>query len=287
MVFSTTEYQHPLHTRWGTAALALFVDAAQAWRRVDGTTSPLHVDVGTGVRLKAFGSSAIRADIGYGLRDGRVRVSAGYDRALGDTMTRPTTARTAGLLAALTVVSAGALAQQKTALPPPPTPAPGAESAAVAEFRKHCEAYVSLHKKIEGGLPKLPQEASPEQIDQGAAGAQQGHHRRPDAAPSRATSSPPASPTTCGRPCSRCSRPPTASSSARRFSTRTRSAPRCASTARTPTAIPLSTMPPQILNALPKLPEELEYRFIGERLILFDHHAHIIVDYVDRALPRV
>ena len=34
LVFSTTEYQHPLHTRWGTVALALFVDAAQAWRRV-------------------------------------------------------------------------------------------------------------------------------------------------------------------------------------------------------------------------------------------------------------
>ena len=46
-------------------------------------------------------------------------------------------------------------------------------------------------------------------------------------------------------------------------------------------------MPPQLLSALPKLPEELEYRFIGERLILFDHHAHVIVDYVDRALPRV
>ena len=83
MVFSTTEYQHPVHTRWGTAALVLFVDAAQAWRRVDGTASPLHVDVGTGVRLKAFGSSAIRGDIGYGLRDGRVRVSAGYDRVWG------------------------------------------------------------------------------------------------------------------------------------------------------------------------------------------------------------
>jgi hypothetical protein len=83
LFFSTTEYQHPLHTRWGTVALALFVDAAQAWRRVDGSTSPFHVDVGTGVRLKAFGSSAIRTDIGYGLRDGRVRVSAGYDQAWG------------------------------------------------------------------------------------------------------------------------------------------------------------------------------------------------------------
>ena len=31
-----------------------------------------------------------------------------------------------------------------------------------------------------------------------------------------------------------------------------------------PDAIPLSTMPPQMLSALPKLPEELEYRFVGD-----------------------
>ena len=42
-------------------------------------------------------------------------------------------------------------------------------------------------------------------------------------------------------------------------------------------------MPPQVLVALPKLPEELEYRFIQNSLILFDPHAHIIVDYMDRA----
>ena len=44
---------------------------------------------------------------------------------------------------------------------------------------------------------------------------------------------------------------------------------------------PLSTVPPQVLQALPKLPEDLEYRFIGDRLILHDIHAHI-----DRRLHR-
>ena len=34
---------------------------------------------------------------------------------------------------------------------------------------------------------------------------------------------------------------------------------------RYPDTIPLSTMPPQVLRALPKLPRELEYRFIGGR----------------------
>ena len=53
--------------------------------------------------------------------------------------------------------------------------------------------------------------------------------------------------------------------------------------ARYPDEVPLSTVPPQVLQALPKLPGELEYRFIGTSLILFDPHAHIIVDYMQRA----
>jgi hypothetical protein len=54
-----------------------------------------------------------------------------------------------------------------------------------------------------------------------------------------------------------------------------------------PDSIPLATMPPQVLEALPKLPKDVEYRFVGERLILFDSHAHLVIDYVERALPRV
>jgi len=53
--------------------------------------------------------------------------------------------------------------------------------------------------------------------------------------------------------------------------------------ARYPDEVPLSTVPPQVLQSLPKLPGELEYRFIGTNLILFDPHAHIIVDYMERA----
>lgn len=53
--------------------------------------------------------------------------------------------------------------------------------------------------------------------------------------------------------------------------------------ARYPDDVPLSTVPPQVLKSLPKLPGELEYRFIGTTLILFDPHAHVIVDYMTRA----
>ena len=56
--------------------------------------------------------------------------------------------------------------------------------------------------------------------------------------------------------------------------------------ARYPESVPVSTVPPQVLQALPKLPEDLEYRFIGDRLILHDIHAHIIVDIIDDAIPH-
>ena len=50
---------------------------------------------------------------------------------------------------------------------------------------------------------------------------------------------------------------------------------------RYPDTVPLSTMPPDILAALPKLPEDMEYRFVGNRLILLDVASHLIVDYVE------
>jgi len=43
----------------------------------------------------------------------------------------------------------------------------------------------------------------------------------------------------------------------------------------------MSTMPPDVLAALPKLPENLEYRFVGNRLILLDVEAHLVVDFVE------
>ena len=52
---------------------------------------------------------------------------------------------------------------------------------------------------------------------------------------------------------------------------------------RYPDAVPISTVPPQVLAQLPKLPEELEYRFIQNNLILFDPHAHVIADYIANA----
>jgi len=47
-----------------------------------------------------------------------------------------------------------------------------------------------------------------------------------------------------------------------------------------PSAWPLQTFPPTLLAELPKLPPELEYRFVSNALILRDVKANIVVDYI-------
>jgi hypothetical protein len=55
---------------------------------------------------------------------------------------------------------------------------------------------------------------------------------------------------------------------------------------RYPDTIPLSSVPPQVLAALPPIGSGLEYRFIGTSLIILDGPSHIIVDYLTGAVPR-
>jgi len=64
-----------------------------------------------------------------------------------------------------------------------------------------------------------------------------------------------------------------------------------------PTAVPLKvnadypegktlpTVPAKLLLNLPKLPKEVEYRFVDRHLILRDAQANIIVDFIPNALP--
>jgi hypothetical protein len=47
---------------------------------------------------------------------------------------------------------------------------------------------------------------------------------------------------------------------------------------------PVSTMPPNILAVLPKLPDDIEYRFVGRHLILIDTRARVIIDRLPNAI---
>jgi hypothetical protein len=48
---------------------------------------------------------------------------------------------------------------------------------------------------------------------------------------------------------------------------------------------PLSSVPPLLLSQLPPLPEELEYRFVVQHLLLLDRQANLIVDFLPDASP--
>jgi hypothetical protein len=49
---------------------------------------------------------------------------------------------------------------------------------------------------------------------------------------------------------------------------------------------PLATMPSSVLDALPPLPPELEYRFVGSDLIIRDRDARLVLDYMRISPPR-
>ena len=48
---------------------------------------------------------------------------------------------------------------------------------------------------------------------------------------------------------------------------------------------PVTTMTPNVLQALPALPKDIEYRFIRKNLILRDARANLIIDYMTNAIP--
>jgi hypothetical protein len=158
-----------------------------------------------------------------------------------------------------------------------------ASAAVIQDFLKRVDGYVALHKKLEATLPKLPEQTTPQQIDT--------HQRalaaliqaaRKDAKPGDLLT--PA----MQRRIRALLRPVFTGKDGRQIKDEIldkeyKGNVKLAVNGRYPDEVPISTVPPQVLSALPKLPEELEYRFIQNSLILFDSHAHIIVDYMDRA----
>jgi hypothetical protein len=52
-----------------------------------------------------------------------------------------------------------------------------------------------------------------------------------------------------------------------------------------PESAPYSMVSPNVLCNFPELPEELQYRFWGRDLLLWDYHANVIVDVLPDAIP--
>ena len=158
------------------------------------------------------------------------------------------------------------------------------DAAALATMNARLKEYVELHSKLERTLPKLPDDATPQQIDrnqrqleqlvrEARRTAKQGDLFTPEARPviKRLLA------TVFGGPEGKQLKDSIMDENPVGVSV--------AVNGRYPDTVPVSTVPPQVLQTLPKLSEDMEYRFIGDRLILLDVHAHVIADFIDDALP--
>ena len=52
-----------------------------------------------------------------------------------------------------------------------------------------------------------------------------------------------------------------------------------------PDGVPVTTVPPSVLQKLPPLPKEVQYRIVDRFLVLQDVRANLIVDFMDGAIP--
>jgi hypothetical protein len=146
-------------------------------------------------------------------------------------------------------------------------------------FMVRADAYVAQRRRIAADLPPLEPSADPEQIKARArafraallaarATARQGDIIDPDAAEELRRllrEVPPSTRTVIDE-------------------RRPRVTP--AVNAAYPDTEPIETMLPAMLERLPPLPDELQFRMVGHTLVLLDWQSRIIVDLVPDALPR-
>ena len=52
-----------------------------------------------------------------------------------------------------------------------------------------------------------------------------------------------------------------------------------------PAGVPLQSTPPTLLMNLPALPPELDYRVVGNNLVLRDAKANLVIDFIPDAIP--
>jgi hypothetical protein len=172
------------------------------------------------------------------------------------------------------------LTQTRTAPAPRPADAPALE-----DFEKRVKEYMEIQKELASKLTKLPNEASPEAIDkhERALGALIENARR-TAKPGDIFTPPIQA--IVRRELGRIFGGVEGKQLLASIMDENPTKVTLKVNGRYPDVVPMSTMPPEVLAVLPPLPKELNYRFIADQLILLDTLAHIVVDYVPKALPR-
>ena len=179
-----------------------------------------------------------------------------------------------------------------TARQPEPPPRPPGQPARVnadallsVQFLKRIDEYVQLHKKLEATLPARPEHPTSAQLEM----HEQALDRLISQARVRAKQGdllPPETRAYLRRQIGRGLAGPDGPAIRQSIMEENPGKVKLQVNGRYPDGVPVTTMPPPILAELPRLPDEIEYRFIGDRLILLDVHAHLVIDYMDAAIPR-
>jgi hypothetical protein len=164
------------------------------------------------------------------------------------------------------------------------SPQSTAESAAYAGFLKRVDEYLQVHRRAQQKAPRRPTESTPEAIDTHQR-ALAGLIQQERAASKRGDIITPDAEKAMKAVLGRVFGGPDGKQLRSSIMDENPGPVKITVNGRYPDEVPLSTVPPQVLASLPKLPKEIEYRFVGDHLILLDVQAHIVIDYIAGALP--
>ena len=156
-------------------------------------------------------------------------------------------------------------------------------AAALAAFTKQVNAYMDLHKKIEGEVPDVKKGATPAEVHGVRKGWRSGSRRRAPR-PNRATS--------LRRTCTPVFKKIFADYYQRRSGREIRllfdEVPnfKPAVNMTYPAGLaPKANFPPRLALTMPQLPDELEYRLVADNLVMRDSEANLIIDYIPNIVP--
>jgi hypothetical protein len=207
------------------------------------------------------------------------------------------------VVAAVTLVCVGTIvaAAQRRATPPSTTPAETAikenerktstdpavnpDAAVMAEFKARVETYTDLHKKLAKGEAAQKENSDPARIadakaalaakiQAARAGAKHGDIFTPAVRPVFRRLLAPELKGEDGRDAKAVLKDDAPAPGTVPFKVN----------AKYPEGQPLPSVPAQLLLTLPALPEPLEYRIVGQHLLLLDTAADLVVDYILNAV---
>jgi hypothetical protein len=195
-----------------------------------------------------------------------------------------TAACVASVIAAGAAINAQTGRQTGAATPKEPVPV-APDSAAQAEFTAKVNEYVELHKNLEQGLARIPEDATREVLFE----RQQTLFKRLQAARTTAKQGDVFTlpmQTYVRRMIAKLFAGPAGGQLRASIMDENPVSVKLRVNMPYPTTVPLATMPPTVLASLPNLPDVLQYRFIGDDLILLDKRAQMIADFVPQVLPK-